>query len=108
MVPLYEWFDHEQRHQPLAILPQWGVTEETLEFEAPPGYYVARLPDSISASVPGASIRIVAERSGLGVRLTRRVSLTSGLYPVADYPKLRKTFERFLAVRNTLLVFERD
>lgn len=108
LTALYEHIDAEQRATGLAIKPSWGVTEEVVELEGPPGFHVARLPDPVMASAPGLSVRVVAEKTKQGVRLSRRVSFGAGLYPVEDYPKQRATLEAFRALRSTVLTFEPD
>jgi hypothetical protein len=105
---LYEHVDAETRRQELVIFPAWGVTEEVLDLEGPPGFHVGRLPDAVSASSPGLSVRIIAEKTRQGVRLSRRISFTPGLYPVSDYERMRQALETFRALRQTVLVFEPD
>lgn len=105
---LYEHIDAEQRLQDLVVDPAWGVTEEIIELEGPPGFHVGRLPDAVAASGPGVSMRVVAEKTKQGVRLSRRISLSPGLYPVSDYERMRPVLEAFRALRQTVLTFEPD
>jgi hypothetical protein len=108
LTSLYEHVDAEKRQQDLVIFPEWGVTEETIELEGPPGFHVGRLPDTVSVAGPGISVRIVAEKTKQGARLSRRISLTAGLYPVSDYERMRPVLEAFRALRQTVLTFEPD
>lgn len=108
LTPFYDSFDAEQRQQSVRIEASSGVTEEVLELEGPPGFHVGKLPDTITLTAPGASVRVVAEKTKTGARISRRVSFTPGIYPATDYPKLREALEVFRSVRNTVLTFERD
>lgn len=108
LTALYEVFDVRARRHEVHIRADVGPVEETLELEAPPGFHAAQVPDTVTETVPGMSVRITAERTKTGVRLVRRVSLTPGRYPKEAYPKLRDTLERFQSVRNTVLTFEPD
>lgn len=105
---LYEVFDVRERRHEVHIPASVGPIEETIELAAPPGFHATRLPDTVTEKAPGLSVRITAERTKTGVRVTRRITLTPGRYPKEDYAKMRETLERFQAVRNTVLSFEPD
>ncbi len=105
---LYETFDASTRKHDLHIRAGAGVVEESFELDAPPGFHVAQLPDTLNESGPGVSVRIVAERTKTGVRLSRRVSLSPGAYSKETYGRVRATFGHFQALRNTLLQFDPD
>jgi hypothetical protein len=108
LTPLYEVFDVRERRHEVHIGGGVGPVEETLELQAPPGFHAAQVPDTVTETVPGVSVRITAERTKTGVRVTRRVALKPGVYPRDAYLKMRDTLERFQAVRNTVLTFEPD
>jgi hypothetical protein len=103
----YEYFPARARRHDLHVTTD-GFFEEVLELDAPPGFHVAQLPDPISASGAGVSVRVVAERTKTGVRLSRRSSFTCSSQPAADYPKFRAALAPFLALRNSVLQFDPD
>jgi len=108
LTPLYEVFDVRERRHEVHIGGGVGPVEETIELAAPPGFHATKVPDTVTESVPGLSVRITAERTKTGVKVSRRVVLTPGRYPKEAYPAMRDTLERFQAVRNTVLTFEPD
>jgi len=101
-------FDSEVRHGDVHIAQDSGVREEVFELTVPKGFHATKLPDVMTDSAPGLSVRVTAERTANGLKVTRRLSFAPGIYDKAEYPKLRKTLERFQSVRNTVLQLDPD
>ncbi len=101
-------FNEEQRTQAVHLAAERGVVEETLELDVPKGFHPVTLPDVVMDATPGVSVRMVAERSPRGVRITRRLAFSPGIYDQAQYPKLRAVLEKFQSYRKTVLQFDPD
>jgi hypothetical protein len=72
------------------------------ELEVPAGFHAVNLPDA----VPGLAIRLTAERTPKGVKLTRCATLTRGSSRREHLARLGPLVERVHAWRKTVLVSE--
>ncbi|MDX2008880.1 MAG: DUF3857 domain-containing protein [Myxococcaceae bacterium] len=106
--PAFEGLRGFERKHDIHIPATAGTEIEEIELDAPTGFHAANLPDVVADAVPGLAIRLTAERTPRGVKLTRRSTLTPGIYPREHIAKLRPLVEKVRAWRNTVLTFEPD
>ncbi|MBL8918940.1 MAG: DUF3857 domain-containing protein [Myxococcaceae bacterium] len=104
---LYEFFPSAARRQDLHVRSD-GFVEELFELETPTGYHPVHLPDVIDATGPGVAVRVAAERTRTGLRLSRRVTFTPTAVSPADSAKFLAALAPFIALRNTVIELEPD
>lgn len=85
-----------------------SVRKHVVEVTPPAGWHVAELPAAFEGGSSAISATVATSRTGGVARVSRRIALTQGQYPVAQYPRTRAAVRTFADLRTGAVVLEKD